>query len=162
MRTSTWLSGRRMAGVLVGCLLVLGVAPPPAAAQCESAKLLAFDGAAFDHFGFSVSISGGVTVVGAQLEDDNGADSGSAYVYLQSGVDCNRNGQPDACDIALGVSCDSNANLIPDECEPVASAADITGPGGVPDGCVDSFDLNMVLAAWCSALGGNPCGTCGP
>ena len=30
------------------------------------------------------------------------------------------------------------------------------------DGCVDSFDLNMLLADWCSALGGNPCGTCGP
>ena len=42
------------------------------------------------------------------------------------------------------------------------SPADITGPRGAPDGCVDSFDLNMVLAAWCSALGGNPCGTCGP
>ena len=38
---------------------------------------------------------------------------------------------------------------------------DITGPiSGVPDGCVDSFDLNMVLAEWCSTLGGNPCGTC--
>ena len=28
------------------------------------------------------------------------------------------------------------------------------------DGCVDSFDLNILLAAWCSVLGGNPCGTC--
>ncbi len=39
--------------------------------------------------------------------------------------------------------------------------ADITGPDGGPDGCVDSFDLNTVLAAWCSALF-NICGTCGP
>ncbi len=44
---------------------------------------------------------------------------------------------------------------------PPSSTADITGPRpGVSDGCVDSFDLNTVLAAWCSTLGGNPCGTC--
>ena len=29
------------------------------------------------------------------------------------------------------------------------------------DGCIDSFDLNILLADWCSAFGGNPCGTCG-
>ena len=40
--------------------------------------------------------------------------------------------------------------------------SDTTGPGGVPDGCVDSFDLVALLAAWCSVAGGNPCGTCGP
>ena len=33
---------------------------------------------------------------------------------------------------------------------------DISG-GGV----VDPFDLNKVLAEWCSVLNGNPCGTCG-
>ena len=128
----------------------------------QTAKLTASDGAVSDQFGVSVSISGGVIGVGSFGDDDNGVDSGSAYVYVLSGVDCNRNGQPDACDIVLGVSSDCNANGIPDECDPVTNAADITGPGGVPDGCVDSFDLNRVLAAWCSALGGNPCGTCGP
>ncbi len=333
MRTSTWLSGRRTAGVLVVCLLVLGAAPPPAAAQCESAKLLAFDGAGGDSFGFSVSISGDVAVVGAPFDDDNGGnsgsayifrfngvswvqeakltasdgavsdlfdvsvsisgdvavvgavgdgdngdfsgsayvfvkdpggwvdmtqtaklttsdgaasdffgasvsisgdvavigalggdtidlntgeayifekppggwvdmpqtailfaldaasndqlgfsvsisgdvavvgaigdddngdDSGSAYVYVLSGVDCNRNGQPDACDIVLGVSRDCNANGIPDECDPVTNDADISGPDNTSDGCVDAFDLAKLLAAWCSVAGGNPCGTCGP
>ncbi|MCZ6735870.1 MAG: hypothetical protein O7C65_08780, partial [Planctomycetota bacterium] len=43
---------------------------------------------------------------------------------------------------------------------PNFALADINGPDGWPDGCVDSFDLNMVLGAWCSALGGNFCGTC--
>ncbi|MCH8152289.1 MAG: FG-GAP repeat protein [Planctomycetes bacterium] len=128
----------------------------------ETAKLTASDGAANDQFGLSVSISGDVITVGAIGDDDNGEDSGSMYVYLLSGVDCNRNGQPDACDIFLGVSCDSNANLIPDDCELGARGADITGPGGVPDGCVDAFDLGALLAAWCSVAGGNPCGTCGP
>ncbi|MCZ6445347.1 MAG: hypothetical protein O6758_04090 [Planctomycetota bacterium] len=45
---------------------------------------------------------------------------------------------------------------------PAASDADISGPGGVPDGCVDAFDLAALLAAWCSVADGNPCGTCGP
>ncbi len=30
------------------------------------------------------------------------------------------------------------------------SPADIAGPGGVPDGCVDAFDLGAMLGAWCS------------
>ncbi|MCH8153181.1 MAG: YqaJ viral recombinase family protein [Planctomycetes bacterium] len=83
----------------------------------QTAKLTAFDGADNDQFGESVSISGEVIVVGANFDDDNGENSGSAYVYVLSGVDCNRNGQPDACDIFLGVSCDSNANVILDEWE---------------------------------------------
>ena len=125
----------------------------------ETAKLIASDGAASDFFG-SVSISGEVVVVGASRDDDNGENSGSSYVYVLSGVDCNRNGQLDACDIFLGVSCDSNANGIPDECDLAARGPDTTGPRGVPDGCVDAFDLGALLAAWCSVAGGNPCGTC--
>lgn len=46
----------------------------------EQAKLTASDGAADDLFG-SVSISGQYAIVGAQCDDDNGTDSGSAYVY---------------------------------------------------------------------------------
>ncbi len=44
----------------------------------QEAKLLPSDGAAGDNFGFSVSISGDYAVVGAQTDDDNGDDSGSA------------------------------------------------------------------------------------
>jgi hypothetical protein len=44
-------------------------------------KLTASDGAAVDVFGLSVSISGDYLVVGALGDDDNGADSGSAYIY---------------------------------------------------------------------------------
>jgi len=47
----------------------------------EQAKLLPSDGAADDLFGFSVSISGDYAIVGAYLDDDNGEDSGSAYVF---------------------------------------------------------------------------------
>ena len=47
----------------------------------EAAKLLASDGAAFDFSGFSVSVSGATAVIGAYLDDDNGINSGSAYVF---------------------------------------------------------------------------------
>ncbi len=50
-------------------------------AWVQQAKLTASDGAAGDFFGFSVSISGDVAVIGAFFDDDNGINSGSAYVF---------------------------------------------------------------------------------
>ena len=47
----------------------------------EEAKLTASDGAAYDYFGDSVAVSGDTAVVGAYGDDDNGSDSGSAYVF---------------------------------------------------------------------------------
>jgi hypothetical protein len=47
----------------------------------EVAKLLASDGATSDYFGTSVAISGDYAIVGAYLDDDNGTDSGSAYIF---------------------------------------------------------------------------------
>jgi len=52
----------------------------------QQAKLTAIDGAAFDFFGNSVSISGNTVVIGAYLDDDAGSGSGSAYVFVRSGV----------------------------------------------------------------------------
>ena len=46
----------------------------------EQQKLTAGDGAANDLFGESVSISGNIAVIGAYQDDDNGSNSGSAYV----------------------------------------------------------------------------------
>ena len=51
----------------------------------EQAKLVASDGAAGDRFGQAVSLSPGTALVGAWLDDDNGADSGSAYIFVESG-----------------------------------------------------------------------------
>ncbi len=47
----------------------------------DESKLTAFDGAAFERFGTSVAISGDTVVVGAYVDDDNGNNSGSAYIY---------------------------------------------------------------------------------
>jgi len=67
------------AGVGVGQARAQGCDP------VEMAKLLASDGAANDQFGHSVSLSGDTALIGAPSDDDNGAFSGSAYVFTRSG-----------------------------------------------------------------------------
>ncbi len=47
----------------------------------EEQKLVASDGAESDFFGYSLSVSGDTIVVGAYLDDDHGASSGSAYAF---------------------------------------------------------------------------------
>src|SRR5690606_28190217 len=44
-------------------------------------KVQASDGATGDDFGYSVAISGDYAVIGAYQDDDNGSNSGSAYVF---------------------------------------------------------------------------------
>ncbi len=50
------------------------------------AKLTASDGAAGDHFGHVVGISGDLALVGAPYDDDDGDKSGSAYVFKRNGT----------------------------------------------------------------------------
>jgi hypothetical protein len=50
----------------------------------QQAKLLASDGAATDWFGESVSLSEDTALIGAPSDDDNGANSGSAYVFTKN------------------------------------------------------------------------------
>ncbi len=53
----------------------------------QQRKLTAHDAAAFDLFGFSVSISGETVVVGSYLDDGaSTTDSGSAYIFNRSGT----------------------------------------------------------------------------
>jgi hypothetical protein len=52
----------------------------------EQAKLTASDAAAGDQFGQSVAVDGDTAVIGAGLDDDNGTDSGSAYVFVRTGT----------------------------------------------------------------------------
>lgn len=47
----------------------------------QLAKLLPNDGADMDFFGISVAISGEIAIVGAFHADDNGSNSGSAYLF---------------------------------------------------------------------------------
>jgi hypothetical protein len=50
------------------------------------AKLRAVDGEAGDNFGNSVSLDGDTALIGALLDDDNGFNSGAAYIFIRSGT----------------------------------------------------------------------------
>ena len=52
----------------------------------QEQKILASDGSAGDWFGMSVSLSNDVALIGSRLDDDNGTDSGSAYIYRYNGT----------------------------------------------------------------------------
>jgi len=51
----------------------------------QDAALTPLDGAAYDQFGWSVSVSGDTALVGANCDDDLGDESGSAYIFMRSG-----------------------------------------------------------------------------
>jgi len=65
----------------------------------ENEKLIASDGAAGDRFGSSVAVGSGRIVVGANYDDDNGSQSGSAYIF---DLDGNQLGIITASDGAAG------------------------------------------------------------
>jgi cyclophilin family peptidyl-prolyl cis-trans isomerase len=58
-------------------------------AWTQQAKLTASDGASLDNFGYSVAIDGYYAIVGAYKNDDNGTDSGSAYIFEPNKIDPN-------------------------------------------------------------------------
>jgi hypothetical protein len=51
----------------------------------QTQKLTASDGVADDWFGYDVAIDGDTAVISAVEDSDNGSDSGSAYVFTNSG-----------------------------------------------------------------------------
>ena len=66
---------------------VWGNAPVSGNHRVETAKLVAAGAAADDEFGISVAVDGDTAVIGARKDDDNGNQSGSAYVFTKvSGV----------------------------------------------------------------------------
>jgi len=115
----------------------------------QEAKLLASDGAADDYFGVSVFLSGDMALVGARGDDDNGTDSGSAYVFLAILPDCNGNGIPDSEDISNGTSHDCNDNLIPDECDLADGTSSDCNLNQIPDEC----DLESGVLTDCDGNG---------
>jgi len=75
--------------VMAAVIVCFAFGPPQAEAGnawLERQKLLAPDGAARDYFGWSVSISGDYAIVGANSDDDKGANSGSAYIFKRNGT----------------------------------------------------------------------------
>lgn len=66
--------------LLAGSVLICASSAQAQTAN-EELKLLANDGATGDTLGIAVSISNGIALVGAALDDDNGSNSGSAYLF---------------------------------------------------------------------------------
>jgi hypothetical protein len=52
----------------------------------KQAKLVAADTVHNDHFGWSVSISGDIAIIGARYDSDAGSASGSAYIFKYDGT----------------------------------------------------------------------------
>jgi hypothetical protein len=106
----------------------------------QQQKLLASDGAAHDLFGGSVSISSDYAIIGAGCDDDEGADSGSAYVFER------------ICPTA-DLSSDCCVNFVDFAIlggqwlqTPGVPSADIAPEGG--DGVVNSLDLDILVSEW--------------
>ncbi len=66
-------------GSASGSAYVFDISDP--ARPTQVSKLMSSDGETGDVFGESIAISGGVVVIGAMRDDENGWDSGSAYVF---------------------------------------------------------------------------------
>jgi len=119
----------------------------------QVAKLFAEDGARDDNFGARVALTTSVGVVAAPGDDDQGEDSGSAYVFAV-GPDEDGDGIMDACECPG----DLNHDWIVDYYDLAVLLADwgcTAGdcPGDCDrDGDTDHADLGLLLANW-----GNVC-----
>lgn len=68
----------------------------------QQTKLIASDGANSDQFGFSVSVSGDLAVIGAPYANLTGSDLGAAYVFRRSGASWTQEAKLSASDGANG------------------------------------------------------------
>lgn len=68
--------------------------------QNEIQKLLANDGVANDDFGWSVAVDGSTAIIGAHSDDDDGANSGAAYIFTSNGGGWSLQGKLTASDAA--------------------------------------------------------------
>lgn len=79
-------------------------------------KVWAPDLAADDHFGWSTSLEGGMLLVSSPEDDDKGTDSGSVYVFTQSGSTFTYTGKVTGSDSlagdAFGGSLDRDGNTL--------------------------------------------------
>ena len=71
-------------------------------AWSQQAKLMASDGEAGDLFGTFVSLDGNLLAIGAHGNDDDGAGSGSAYVFVRDGTNWSQEAKLTADDAAAG------------------------------------------------------------
>ncbi len=132
-------------------------------------KITASDGASYDSFGYSISISGDTTVVGAAGDDDNGASSGSAYIFYRNQGGTNNWGEVQKITASDGAESDNfgcsvsidNETLVVgangDDASGTDSgsayvyiAIDLCEGGFEPDGDVDGSDLAFFMGIYTS------------
>jgi len=107
----------------------------------EEAKLLASDGATEDYFGASVGVSGDTAVIGAGLDDDNGGNSGSAYIF---GLSLNPGDLDFDNDVDFDDFCLFTAYWLETDCGPCnCDRADFT-----KNGEVDFCDFAIIAESW--------------
>lgn len=127
-----------------------------------SKRLTASDGAAGDGFGGAVWIDGDVLAVGAPGDDDNGADSGSAYVFRRG--DTSGWQQEDklsgVAGSEFGTSVCLNKEILAVGATKVRSGIPGTGPYGevyaytaktlctIPTGCFTNWTRECTLTSW--------------
>lgn len=99
-------------------------------------KITASDGAADDDFGYSVSIGSGRLVVGSYGDDDNGPQSGSAYIFDSDGNYITKVTAPDGTDSdRFGYSvCAGSGRIV--------SGAYLHDANGASSGSAYVFDLD--------------------
>ncbi len=69
---------------VIGLTLLFSASAKSMTPKIEVAKLLAGDGTSADFFGYSVGLDGDTAVIGAWGDDDNGGNSGAAYVFTRT------------------------------------------------------------------------------
>ena len=77
----------------------------------EETKLTASDGAVYDFFGWSVSLSDDYALIGADGDDDNGEVSGSAYIFYFDGSNWSEQVKLTASDGTVGDLFGSSVSL---------------------------------------------------
>jgi hypothetical protein len=77
----------------------------------QQTKLIASDGAIGDRFGTAVSLNGDTALIGASGNDDNGKNSGSAYVFTRTGTTWTQQAKLLASDGAIGDSFGQSVSL---------------------------------------------------
>ena len=120
-----------------GVLLLMAM-PGWAVTPVEVAKLVADDGASNDFFGFSVALSGDTAVIGVLRDDDNGNDSGSAYVFTRSGTTWSQQAKLTATDGAANDTFGGNVALSGDTAV-IGSLGDDDDVNGVDSGSAYVF-----------------------
>jgi len=109
----------------------------------EQAKLTASDASTGDLFGFSVAINSNMVVIGADLDDEAGSDSGAAYVFMRIGTMWVEQAKLMASDAEVG---DRFGNSVAAVENTILVGADHTDDAGTASGSVYVFSLGSDIA----------------